>query len=40
LVRSNVFEKVIKVKYEIPNDNLDLFEDYYKMIDEALSSIK
>ena len=40
LVRSNVFEKVIKVKYEIPNDNLDLFEDYYKMIDETLSAIK
>ncbi|MFA7075996.1 MAG: V-type ATP synthase subunit A [Candidatus Izemoplasmatales bacterium] len=40
LVKSNVFETVIKVKYEIPNDRLDLFEDYYKLIDEALSSIK
>jgi len=40
LLRTNIFEKVIKVKYEIPNDNLDLFEDYYKLIDEAFSAIK
>jgi V/A-type H+-transporting ATPase subunit A len=40
LLRTNMFEKVIKVKYEVPNDNLDLFEDYYKMIDEAFSAIK
>ncbi|MGD9964243.1 MAG: V-type ATP synthase subunit A, partial [Candidatus Izemoplasmatales bacterium] len=40
LLRSNVFEKIIKVKYEIPNDNLELFEDYYKIIDDTLSAIK
>ncbi|MBN2797173.1 MAG: V-type ATP synthase subunit A [Clostridia bacterium] len=40
LVNTNVFEKVIKMKYDIPNDNLDLFDDYYKLIDEAFSAIK
>jgi V/A-type H+-transporting ATPase subunit A len=40
LARTNIFEKVIKVKYDIPNDELVLFDDYYKMIDEALHNIK
>jgi V/A-type H+-transporting ATPase subunit A len=40
LLNTNVFEKVIKIKYDIPNDNLDLFDDYYKLIDEAFSAIK
>ena len=40
LVKSNVFDKVIKVKYDIPNDDLVLFDNYYKMIDEALHAIK
>jgi V/A-type H+-transporting ATPase subunit A len=40
LLNTNMFEKVIKVKYDIPNDNLDLFDDYYKMIDDAFGAIK
>jgi V/A-type H+-transporting ATPase subunit A len=40
LVKTNVFDKVIKVKYDIPNDQLVLFDNYYKMIDEALHAIK
>lgn len=40
LVKSNVFEKIIKIKYEIPNDQLVLFDNYYRLIDESLSSIK
>lgn len=40
LQRSNIFEKIIKVKYDIPNDNLDMFEEYYKIIDESLSQIR
>jgi V/A-type H+-transporting ATPase subunit A len=40
LARTNIFEKVIKVKYDIPNDELVLFDDYYKLIDEALHNIK
>lgn len=40
LLNTNMFERVIKVKYDIPNDNLDLFENYYKLIDDAFSAIK
>jgi len=40
LLNTNMFEKVIKVKYDIPNENLDLFDNYYKMIDDAFSKIK
>ncbi|MFA6647679.1 MAG: V-type ATP synthase subunit A [Candidatus Izemoplasmatales bacterium] len=40
LQRTNMFEKVAKMKYDIPNDNLELFEEYYKLIDEAFSAIK
>jgi len=40
LLKTNIFEKVIKVKYDIPNDQLVLFDNYYKMIDEAFHSIK
>jgi len=40
LTKTNIFDKVIKVKYDIPNDQLVLFDNYYKMIDEALQKIK
>ncbi|MCF7924459.1 MAG: V-type ATP synthase subunit A [Candidatus Izimaplasma sp.] len=40
LTKTNIFDKVIKVKYDIPNDQLVLFDNYYKMIDEALHAIK
>jgi V/A-type H+-transporting ATPase subunit A len=40
LVNTGVFEKVIKIKYDVPNDNLELFDDYYKLIDDAFSAIK
>jgi V/A-type H+-transporting ATPase subunit A len=40
LEHTNVFERIIKIKYEIPNDNLGLFDKYYRLIDQALSAIK
>jgi V/A-type H+-transporting ATPase subunit A len=40
LVSTNIFEKIIKIKYDIPNDKLSMFDDYYKMIDESLNSIR
>lgn len=33
LKQNNIFEKVIAMKYDVPNDRLDLFEDYKKAID-------
>ncbi|MDR1253471.1 MAG: V-type ATP synthase subunit A [Oscillospiraceae bacterium] len=34
-----IFEKLIKMKYDISNDKLELFDDYIKEIDSALSSL-
>jgi V/A-type H+-transporting ATPase subunit A len=40
LANTNIFEKIIKIKYDIPNDKLSMFDDYYKMIDDSLNSIR
>ena len=34
LKSENIFEKVIAIKYDVPNDHLEMFEDYKKAIDE------
>lgn len=39
LKRQNIFEKVIAVKYDIPNDRLDMFDTYKKMVDEFYDEI-
>ncbi|MBN2877814.1 MAG: V-type ATP synthase subunit A [Bacilli bacterium] len=39
LLNTNIFEKIIKIKYDIPNDKLDMFDDYYKLIDETMNKI-
>jgi len=40
ITKTDIFNKLTKMKYEVPNDNLDMFEDYYDLIDNALSDIK
>jgi V/A-type H+-transporting ATPase subunit A len=39
VLETGLFEKVIKIKYDIPNDNLGMFEDYKKEISETLNRI-
>ena len=39
ILETGIFDKVVKMKYDVPNNNLALFEDYYKEIDEAVASI-
>ena len=34
LKRENIFEKVSAIKYDVPNDHLEMFDDYKKAIDE------
>ena len=34
LKETNIFDKVIAMKYDIPNDRLELFDNYTKMIDD------
>lgn len=39
IMETGIFDKVVKMKYDVPNNNLDLFETYYDAIDEAVASI-
>ena len=39
IVETGLFEKVTKIKYDIPNDNLGMFDDYIAEIDEKIQSI-
>lgn len=39
ITKLGLFDKLIKMKYDIPNDNLDKFDDYYKETDEAFKSL-
>ena len=32
LKEENIFDKIISIKYDVPNDRLDMFDDYMKMI--------
>ena len=34
-----LFEKIIKIKYDIPNDKLEMFDDYFAEIDKAFHSL-
>ncbi len=40
IVQTGIFETVTKIKYEVPNNQLDLFETYPKRIDAALASVE
>lgn len=39
ILETGIFERIVKMKYDVPNNNLALFDDYYKEIDEAVASI-
>lgn len=39
LRESNIFEKIISIKYDVPNNNLEMFDDYIKEIDAFYDSI-
>ena len=39
LKRNNIFEKIIAIKYDVPNDKLSMFDDYKKMIDDFYDQI-
>ena len=40
LLETGIFDEVIKMKYEVPNDNLSLFDRYFTDIDDALAKVK
>ena len=40
LSKTGIFDKVVKMKYDVPNDQLSLLDTYLAMIDEALNAIE
>lgn len=39
LKQDNIFEKIISIKYDVPNDRLDMLDDYIKAIDKFYESV-
>ncbi len=39
LKEEKIFEHIIAIKYDVPNDSLELFDDYKKQIDEFYNSV-
>jgi V/A-type H+-transporting ATPase subunit A len=39
LKEDNIFERVISIKYDVPNDKLELFDDYMKAIDKFYDDV-
>ncbi|MBD5114487.1 MAG: V-type ATP synthase subunit A [Ruminococcaceae bacterium] len=39
IVKTGLFDKLIKIKYDIPNDKLQMFEDYEREIEETIEKL-
>lgn len=39
ILETGLFDKLVKMKYDIPNNRLDMFDDYMKEIDEKMAGI-
>ena len=39
LKEDNIWERVISIKYDVPNDKLELLDDYIKDIDKFYDSV-
>ena len=39
LKEDNIFERIISIKYDVPNDQLDRFDQYQKDIDEFYNKV-
>ncbi len=37
IISTGIFDKLTRIKYDIPNDKMEMFEEYYKEIDEKLA---
>ena len=39
IIESGIYSKIVKMKYDVQNDHLELFQDYFTMVDEALKMV-
>ncbi len=37
IISTGIFDKLNRIKYDVPNDKLEMFKDYYKEIDEKIA---
>lgn len=37
IIETGIFDRLTRIKYDVPNDKLEMFDDYYKEIDEKLA---
>lgn len=40
LKEDKIFDKIISIKYDVPNDRLDMFDDYKKQIDAFYEHVR
>lgn len=40
IAKTGIIDKVVKIKYDVPNDHLELLDGYFEMIDQALSQVE
>lgn len=40
ILETGIFDRVIKIKYDVPNSNLALLDDYFREIDQALLQVE
>ena len=39
ILETGLLDSIVKIKYDVPNDRLDLFDNYYKEIDSKLEQL-
>ena len=39
VIELGIFDKLTKMKYDIPNDKLEMFDEYIKEIDDKIATI-
>ena len=39
ILATGIFAEVNKIKYDVPNDRLEMLDDYYGKIDRALATV-
>ena len=39
LIATGIFDKVTKMKYDVPNDHIEMLDDYNQQIDKAVSQV-
>ena len=39
ILETGIFGEVVKIKYDVPNSKLEMLDDYYTKIDQALAAV-